>query len=463
MASSCSARTRRIDRVAGDWSTARQRQLRGLNRLEDAFSQIANPGPGHPARRQELVRRHPELRRPGPLRREQALPAELVGLGQHREHRAPGAGEPLPDVLVVRARRMADVEQPHHSGERRPAGDHPLQQLPEPGPGGPGCPRESVPRQVEQITRREPEDVHELGLPGGRAHPGEELPSDQRVEETGLADVGAPHEGDLGEPGVERLEWIGEAADELDRQPGEDHASLIWRGRSVTTIGGLPSVMHSGVTITSRTSSREGRSNIRSVITVSRMARSPRAPVERLIALRATARSASASKVSPTSSSSNSFTYCLVMAFLGSIRIRTSDSSSSDSSGTTTGSRPTSSGISPNRSRSSGSAKPNGFFLSTSGDWSRALPAAKPICCRPSRPSMIFSSPSNAPPQMKRMSLVLIWMYSCWGCFRPPCGGTEATVPSRILSSACCTPSPETSRVMLGFSDLRAILSISSM
>ena len=92
----------------------------------------------------------------------------------------------------------------------------------------------------------------------------------------------------------------------------------------------------------------------------------------------------------------------------------------------------------------------------------RAAPL-KPICCRPVRASMIFSSPSNAPPQMNRMSLVLIWMYSCCGCLRPPCGGTEATVPSRILSSACCTPSPETSRVMLGFSDLRAILSISSM
>src|SRR6266513_628755 len=63
---------------------------------------------------------------------------------------------------------------------------------------------------------------------------------------------------------------------------------------------------------------------------------------------------------------------------------------------------------------------------------------------------MIFSSPSNAPPQMNRMSLVLTWMYSCCGCLRPPCGGTEATVPSRILRSACCTPSPETSRVMLG-------------
>ena len=40
---------------------------------------------------------------------------------------------------------------------------------------------------------------------------------------------------------------------------------------------------------------------------------------------------------------------------------------------------------------------------------------------------------------------------------------TEAVVPSRIFSNACCTPSPETSRVIEGFSLLRAILSISSM
>ena len=37
---------------------------------------------------------------------------------------------------------------------------------------------------------------------------------------------------------------------------------------------------------------------------------------------------------------------------------------------------------------------------------------------------------------------------SCCGCLRPPCGGTLATVPSMIFSSACCTPSPDTSRVM---------------
>ena len=35
--------------------------------------------------------------------------------------------------------------------------------------------------------------------------------------------------------------------------------------------------------------------------------------------------------------------------------------------------------------------------------------------------------------------------------------------PSTILSSACCTPSPDTSRVMERFSALRATLSISSM
>ena len=36
-------------------------------------------------------------------------------------------------------------------------------------------------------------------------------------------------------------------------------------------------------------------------------------------------------------------------------------------------------------------------------------------------------------------------------------------VPSTSLSKACCTPSPETSRVIEGLSDLRVILSISSM
>ncbi len=51
--------------------------------------------------------------------------------------------------------------------------------------------------------------------------------------------------------------------------------------------------------------------------------------------------------------------------------------------------------------------------------------SAKPICCRPVRASMIFSSASNAPPQTNRMSVVLIWMYSCCGCLRPPWGGNR--------------------------------------
>ena len=74
-----------------------------------------------------------------------------------------------------------------------------------------------------------------------------------------------------------------------------------------------------------------------------------------------------------------------------------------------------------------------------------------------------FSRPLKAPPQMKRMFVVSTWTNSWLGCLRPPCGGTEAMVPSMSLRSACCTPSPLTSRVMEGLSLLREILSISSM
>ncbi len=86
-----------------------------------------------------------------------------------------------------------------------------------------------------------------------------------------------------------------------------------------------------------------------------------------------------------------------------------------------------------------------------------------PIPRRPARPAMISSSPANAPATMNSTFVVSIVRKSWCGCLRPPCGGTEACVPSRILSSACCTPSPDTSRVIDGFSDFREILSISSM
>ena len=73
------------------------------------------------------------------------------------------------------------------------------------------------------------------------------------------------------------------------------------------------------------------------------------------------------------------------------------------------------------------------------------------------------SSPENAPPQMNKIFEVSTCKNSCWGCFLPPCGGTEATVPSISFRRACWTPSPETSLVIEGLSDLRAILSISSI
>ena len=58
---------------------------------------------------------------------------------------------------------------------------------------------------------------------------------------------------------------------------------------------------------------------------------------------------------------------------------------------------------------------------------------------------------------------MLICINSWCGCFLPPCGGTEAVVPSNIFNKACWTPSPETSLVIDGFSDFLAILSISSI
>ena len=76
---------------------------------------------------------------------------------------------------------------------------------------------------------------------------------------------------------------------------------------------------------------------------------------------------------------------------------------------------------------------------------------------------MMSSRPTNVPPQMNRMCVVSIWMYCCSGCLRPPWGGMLAIVPSSIFSRACCTPSPETSRVMETFCVVLPILSISSM
>ncbi len=163
---------------------------------------------------------------------------------------------------------------------------------------------------------------------------------------------------------------------------------------------------------------------------------------------------------SSTLSSERNFWNWRVTAFLGSIRTRTRSSAVNGDSVTMTGRRPMNSGIRPNLSRSSGISR--SIILARSAlDIAPSEP--NPIERLPTRSSTIFSRPSNAPPQMNRMFVVSIWMKSWCGCLRPPCGGTLATVPSRILSSACWTPSPETSRVIDGLSALRAILSISSM
>ncbi|CFW29922.1 Uncharacterised protein [Bordetella pertussis] len=127
----------------------------------------------------------------------------------------------------------------------------------------------------------------------------------------------------------------------------------------------------------------------------------------------------------------------------------------------TTGRRPTSSGIRPNLIKSSGSASLKSSPTPRS-DLARTA-AENPMPDFSVRSRMTFSRPSKAPPTMNRMLVVSTWTKSWLGCLRPPCGGTEATVPSISLSSACCTPSPDTSRVIDGLSDLREILSISSM
>ena len=183
------------------------------------------------------------------------------------------------------------------------------------------------------------------------------------------------------------------------------------------------------------------------------MARRPRAPVPRSRAWSATAASASSVNSSSTSSNSKNFWYCLTSAFLGSTRIsderllvevghRADDRQAADELGDQAELEEV--------LRAAPAAKSSPRSARSDADARRRSRCP----CVPMRLSMILSMPANAPPQMNRMLVVSIWMNSWWGCLRPPCGGTEAVVPSRIFSSACCTPSPETSRVIDGFSAL---------
>ena len=193
------------------------------------------------------------------------------------------------------------------------------------------------------------------------------------------------------------------------------------------------------------------------------MERRPRAPVLRAIAFLAIASSASSRNSRSTPSRLNSAWYCLVRAFFGSLRIWIRASSLSSFNVATTGRRPMNSGIRPNLIRSSGSTCASSSPSLALSDFAFTV-APKPIPEPVStRWEITLSRPANAPPQINRILEVSTCKNSCCGCLRPPCGGTAATVPSISFNSACCTPSPETSRVMDGLSDLREILSISSM
>ena len=205
-----------------------------------------------------------------------------------------------------------------------------------------------------------------------------------------------------------------------------------------------------------------GSSNIVSIRMSSIIDLKPLAPVFLLIACLAISISASSLKVKSTLSISNKCLYWLTKAFFGSLRILTKACSSSSCRFEITGSLPTNSGIKPYFTRSSGSR------LSTEDDidWTFDVlltSAAKPIPILLFRWSITLSRPEKAPPQINNMFDVSIWINSCWGCFLPPWGGIDATVPSISFRSACCTPSPDTSLVIEGLADFLAIISISSI
>ena len=187
----------------------------------------------------------------------------------------------------------------------------------------------------------------------------------------------------------------------------------------------------------------------------------PRAPVLRAMAFLAMALSAFGRISSSTPSMSNKAWYCLTRALFGSVRIWTKAASSNWVKVATTGKRPINSGIKPNLIKSSVWTSLRSSEMERS-----SLPrtcAPKPIPAVTVRCWMTFSKPSKAPPQINRMLVVSTCKKSWFGCLRPPWGGTEAMVPSTNFKRACWTPSPDTSRVIDGLSDLREILSISSM
>ena len=136
------------------------------------------------------------------------------------------------------------------------------------------------------------------------------------------------------------------------------------------------------------------------------MARKPRAPVLRCNASSAISSNASSSNVNSTPSRDRIFSYCLVNAFFGFVRIWTNASRSNRSNVTITGKRPINSGIKPNFNKSSGTTSLR--IADTSRSSARCTSAPKPNVFLAVRFVITLSIPSNAPPQIKRILVVSI-------------------------------------------------------
>ena len=185
----------------------------------------------------------------------------------------------------------------------------------------------------------------------------------------------------------------------------------------------------------------------------------PRAPVLLSIASFASSFKAAFSNLSVTSSISKSLIYCLIKAFLGSVKIWTISSSVISFNVASIWRRPINSGINPYLTKSSVST----FEITSLSSFLLFASWLKPKTLAPSFFFMISSKPSKAPPHINNMFVVSTWSASCPGCFLPPLAGTFTVAPSTILSKACWTPSPETSLVMDLFSLILATLSTSSI
>ena len=203
----------------------------------------------------------------------------------------------------------------------------------------------------------------------------------------------------------------------------------------------------------------EGELNIALFITFSIVPRSPRAPSLNSIVLSTIYSRASSVNVSLILSNSKIRWYCFINAFFGSFNILSNASLSSSLVCVMTGKRPMISGINPNFFKSIGLS----FFIESSSVVFILTSILYPMTCLLHLALTILSNPTNAPPHMNNIFFVLIFTRGVSGCLRPPLGGIDTIDPSRSFNNACCTPSPDTSRVIDALSPFLVILSISSM